>query len=274
MMSVIPSAKPFLPHGEIGYPTPILVEMLSVVEFAALRLSPAYYGYGIPHGDQSAAVVLPGLIGWDIMLLEMHAWLGRIGYRPYFSGLGFVADCPNLLAKRLSSTIDRAYAETGRRVHLIGHSLGGIFARSLAVQRPDRIASVISLGSPFRGLVAHDFVFTISDVVRNCIQERWPDLPTSCATSRCPCAFGRSLQQHWPSSVFQTTMYSRNDGLVDWRYCLTGRPDVDIEVYSTHLGMPFNAGVYLQIAHRLALARPYEKPVRRSFRRKTYESKD
>jgi hypothetical protein len=41
---------------------------------------------------------------------------------------------------------------------------------------------------------------------------------------------------------------------VDWRYCLSGKPDVDVEVVGTHLGLPVNAAVFRHIAARLALA--------------------
>jgi hypothetical protein len=40
--------------------------------------------------------------------------------------------------------------------------------------------------------------------------------------------------------------------MVDWRYCLSGKPDIDVEVVGTHLGLPFNATVFRHIADRLA----------------------
>lgn len=53
------------------------------------------------------------------------------------------AECPNLLIRRrLNQTIEQAYRETGRRVHLIGHSLGGVLARSVAGDQAERIASI------------------------------------------------------------------------------------------------------------------------------------
>ena len=68
--------------------------------------------------------------------------------------IGFNAECPNLLIqRRLNESIDNAIAETGAKIHLIGHSLGGIIARAVAGQRPNDIASVTTLGSPFRGTV-------------------------------------------------------------------------------------------------------------------------
>jgi pimeloyl-ACP methyl ester carboxylesterase len=252
-----PKAR-FIPHREISSPLPIICEPYSLLELATLRLSPVYYGMGVPAGDGSAVVLVPGFLGMDLTLFELHAWLSRIGYRPYFSGIGFAADCPNMLAQQLAQTIGRAYVETGQRVHLVGHSLGGIFARSAAVRMPGRIASVTTLGSPFRGLVAHGLVLTLADLVRQRIRNQYENPPEGCATSRCSCAFGRSLGRKWPRSVAQTAIFTRDDGIVDWRYCLTGDPNVDVEVSGTHLGLIFNSNTYQHLGERLA-ARPRKR---------------
>jgi pimeloyl-ACP methyl ester carboxylesterase len=238
-----PKAR-FLPHEEIPSQLPIFCEPFLLLEFAALRLSPVYYGLGVPAGDGTAVVIVPGLLGMDLILFELYGWLGRVGYRAYFSGMGLAADCPNVLARNL--------AATGERVHLVGHSLGGIFARSAAVRMPDRIASVTTLGSPFRGLVVHPLVLTLGDLVRRRIRSRYPKPPQGCATSRCSCAFARSLRRKWPGSVAQTAIYTRADGIVDWRYCRTGDPKVDVEVCGTHLGLIYNPTTYVRIAERLA----------------------
>jgi pimeloyl-ACP methyl ester carboxylesterase len=214
-----------------------------------------YYGLGVPAGDGTAVVIIPGLLGMDLILFELHAWLNRVGYRAYFSGIGLAADCPNELARTLSGTIDRAYRETRRRVHLVGHSLGGIFARSAAVRMPDRIASVTTLGSPFRGLVVHPLVLTLANMVRRRILIQHPNPPRGCATSRCSCAFARSLRRKWPRSVAQTAIYTREDGIVDWRYCRTGDPQVDVEVGGTHMGLIVNSTTYECLAERLATVR-------------------
>ncbi len=251
---------PFIAHDEISSPRPIFCEPFCLLEIAELKLSPVYYGLGIPEGDGSAVIMVPCLLGTDFMLFELHAWLARIGYRSYFSGMGLVDDCPDLLAARLAATIRRAYAETGRRVHLIGHSLGGVFARTAAVRMPDRIASVITMGTPFRGLVVHGIVLALADLLRRRLRRRCQSLPQYCGTSRCTCEFGRSLRQQWPKSVTQTAIYTQDDGIVDWHYCLTGRPDTDIQVHGTHLGLIFNSSVYMHVAAILAAS---QQPSRR-----------
>src|ERR1700690_4551104 len=139
-------------------------EALIAAEILLLHATPVYYGFGVPRGDDSAVVIIPGFLGTDLYLTELHAWLARIGYRPYFSGIGINAECPNLLVQRhLNETIQRALSETGRRIHLIGHSLGGVIARSVAGQRPRDVASIITLASPIRGTATSRDVFHAAD---------------------------------------------------------------------------------------------------------------
>jgi len=152
---------------------PILGEVLSAAELVLLHAAPLYYGLGIPHGDGSAVVLIPAFLCPDVYLTPLHQWLARIGYKPFFSGIGFNTECPNLLIRRqLSKTIERALTKSGRRVHLIGHSLGGIIARAIASQRPADIASVTTLGAPFRGTVAHPSILRAAEMVRHRILKK------------------------------------------------------------------------------------------------------
>ena len=233
---------------------PIWQELLVGVEMAYLRLSPVYWGYGIPKGDGSAVVVIPAFLGTDFYLTEFRAWLGRIGYKPYSSGIGRNTECPNLLFRlRLVETIEKAYKETGRKVHLIGHSLGGVLARSAATQMPDKVASVISMASPFSGMSVHPSVRRVSEYVRKRILKRnGRGVLPACYTAACTCAFVESLAKDVPKSVGQTAIYTKSDGLVDWHGCITGNPNHDFEVSATHIGLAFNPIVYQLVANRLA----------------------
>ncbi len=233
---------------------PIWQELLAGLEMLYLRAAPAYWGFGIPPGDGSAVVVIPGFLGSDLYLTEFRLWLSRIGYRPYLSGVGFNAECPNLLIRyRLEQTIRGAFQATGRRVHLIGHSLGGVIARAAASQMPGQVASVITLGSPFRGVAIHPSVLRLAEMVRGQILDRHGErvLP-DCYTGACTCDFLESLEQRLPRSVAQTAIFSKTDGIVDWHVCKTGRPTFDFEVPGTHIGLVFNPVVYDLVARRLA----------------------
>jgi len=236
--------------------TILWTEALCGAEILILHATPVYYGVGVPHGDGSGVVIIPGFLGTDLYLMELHAWLRRIGYRPYFSGIGVNAECPNLLIqRRLNQTIDKALAETGRKIHLIGHSLGGVIARSVAGQRPKDVASVVTLAAPIRGTVANRTVLYAAEAVRRRIlEEHGNGVLPGCYTGRCTCNFLNSLRRKVPESIIETAIYTRRDGIVDWRFCRTENPDVDVEVPGTHIGMAFNPAAYAVVAARLARA--------------------
>jgi len=258
-----PSTTKRRPSSPRRYPeadTSLWTEALFGAEILILHATPVYYGLGVPRGDGSAVVIIPGFLGTDLYLTELHAWLGRIGYRPYFSGIGINAECPNLLIqRRLNQTIDKALAETGRKIHLIGHSLGGVIARSLAGQRPKDVASVTTLAAPIRGTVANRAVLHAAEAVRlRILEEHGGGVLPDCYTGRCTCNFLDSLRRKVPDSMVETAIYTRHDGLVDWRYCMTMNPDVDVEVPGTHIGMAFNPAAYAVVAERLASAQSIE----------------
>jgi len=248
------------PHSHTEANTPLWTEALFGAEVLLLHATPVYYGFGVPRGDGSGVVIIPGFLGTDLYLTELHGWLGRIGYRPYFSGIGINADCPNLLIQRhLNETLERALSETGRRIHLIGHSLGGVIARSAASQRPKDVASVITLASPFRGTVMSGTVLHAAEAVRmRILQEHGSGVLPDCYTGRCTCNFIDSLRRRVPDAMVQTAIYTRHDGIVDWRYCMTKNPEFDFEVPGTHVGMAFNPLAYTIIAERLAKAHSSE----------------
>ncbi|MGB9433707.1 MAG: alpha/beta fold hydrolase [Candidatus Acidiferrum sp.] len=233
---------------------PVWHEWVAGIELAFLQVSPVYWGYGIPHGDGSAVVLVPGFLGTDLYLTQLRTWLGRIGYETFYSGIQLNADCPNILIRRhLTESIQQACKATRGKIHLIGHSLGGSIALAAACQMPGRVASVITLGSPIRGVAGHTSILLAADLVRKQILEKHGHgvLP-ACYTSRCTCDFLESLKGKLPSSVRQTAIYTKNDGIVDWHVCQTGDPGVDVEVSATHIGMVFSPLVYSVVAHRLA----------------------
>ncbi len=90
-----------------------------------------------------------------------------------------------------------------------------------------------------------------AQLVRGQILERHGEgvLP-ACYTAACTCDFLESLAVKLPKSVFETAIYAKSDGIVDWRVCRTGNPAVDFEVSATHIGMAFNPIVFDVVAHR------------------------
>lgn len=253
-MSSSTSAESFHKHQQPAE-RPLWREIFVGLDWLALRSSPVYYGIGIPRGDDSAVIVIPGFMGTDFYLQEVYYWLRRIGYRSYMSRIGWNAECVNTLVDRLSETISKAHSQTGRKVHLIGHSLGGVIARSAAAQWPEKTSSVITLGSPFRGIRSHPLVLAAGERVRERIRRQGGSLQPDCYTGYCGCEAVIAVQNGLPKSVFQTAIYTRTDGVVDWRVCVTDDHSTNFEVSGTHVGLVFNARVYGLIAKRLKESR-------------------
>ncbi len=232
----------------------IWTEALFVAELLLLHASPIYYGLGVDRGNGTAVVLIPGFLCPDVYLTPLGGWLERIGYRAFYSGVGINSECPNLLIQnQLNKTIDKALQKTGRKVHLLGHSLGGVIARSLAVQRPKEIASIITLGTPVSSLVAHSTILRAAEHVRLRIAKEHGDavLP-ECYTSHCGCDFLNSAHRRIPRKILHSSVYTRDDGIVDWRCCKTGNCEADYLVNGTHIGLVFNPLVYKIIARCLA----------------------
>ncbi len=226
------------------------------LDWVSLRTSAVYYGFGVPRGDGSPVVVVPGFLGSDRYLMEMYYWLERIGYRPYYSNIGSNTDCPNLLLDRLLQTVDRAYAETGATVRLVGHSLGGTMSRAAAVRRPRRISQVITLGSPLQFARVHPAVLMAASVIRGRIlnNNRDGSRRGTCYTDACTCGFASSIMAPQPPAVARTSVFTKGDGVVDWHCCLDEDPDANIEVKGTHVGLAFNPQAYRTVARALAAA--------------------
>jgi pimeloyl-ACP methyl ester carboxylesterase len=214
---------------------PLWREALAGLDWLSLRLSPVYYGAGVPRGRGEPVVVIPGCFASDACLAELHSWLSRVGYRPYFSGIGVNARCPDISVDMLVETIDRAYGETGEEVTLIGHSLGGLLARGAAIRRPEKVARVVTLGSPVNGLSAHPLVLALAEMFHG-----------ECDGQCLP-----PLQQPLPQHIDELSIYTKGDGVVDWRTCR--RDDAtSIEVRGTHAGLICNPEVFRAVGLRLA----------------------
>ena len=233
-------------HADI----PLWRESLTGVDYMRLKASKVYYGFGVPKGDKAPVVLVPGFLGADMYLLELYIWLKRMGYNPYMSKIGHNAQCPDVLTHRLLKTVNRAYTETGKPVHLIGHSFGGVLSRAVAARKPDRVASVITLGSPFRGLRIHPMLMLAIKGVRihtRKVRRR----AKACFTEDCACGFTYTMEVPFPKNVPHTAIYSKTDGVVDWQTCCDDDPKTDVQVRGTHIGLVWNPEVYRTIGERL-----------------------
>jgi pimeloyl-ACP methyl ester carboxylesterase len=205
------------------------------VFLAALPLSPA-----LPAGDGHPVLVLPGLLAGDASTIVLRSVLGRLGYDVHGWRLGRNVGPTAKVVRGMDQRLQELAQRHGRRVSLIGWSLGGIFARTLARRSPDLVRQVVTLGSPFR--LARPEQSRASRAF-----ERFSHLhvePVSLPLE----SEGASLP------VPATSIYSRYDGIVAWRACLDtpGPVTENIEVYSSHLGLGHHPAALWAVTDRLA----------------------
>jgi len=179
-------------------------------------------------GDGHAVLVIPGIIAHDFQMEPLRRMLDRLGYDTYAWEMGFnLADLEEI--DILEKKIVKLHQETGRKVSVIGWSLGGIYARDLARRQPDKIRQIITLGSPFRGITkptrASWVVHVLKGDLEDLIDLEWI----------------KKLEN--PTKILTTSIYSKTDGVLPWPYCLDGVEDElhrNREVTSSHLGLPHN----------------------------------
>lgn len=117
-------------------------------ELGLLLADPTYWGWGVPRGDGHPVLVLPGLFAGDRYLEPLRDWLRRAGHTPVRSGLERNPGWSESLVHELGEIAEQAFRQSGKRVTIVGHSMGGMLGRSIAVRRPHIIDHVIALGSP------------------------------------------------------------------------------------------------------------------------------
>jgi len=188
-----------------------------------------------PVGDGHPVLVLPGWLASDRSTQALRWFLRNRGYHAHGWRLGRNYGPSGALRTALAERFTALHQRHGRRLSLIGWSLGGIYARELARRFPRDVRQVITLASPFRDPSA-------TSIGRFFRARR--DGPPG----------GPHAPLGTPLPVPSTSVYSRSDGIVAWRSCLEdgGPLRESVEVRSSHCGMGHHPAVLLVIADRLA----------------------
>jgi pimeloyl-ACP methyl ester carboxylesterase len=217
----------------------LLAEARGIFEFnASLLLSPLLLR--APRGDGHPVLTLPGFLASDLSMAPMRRYLTELGYdtQAWRMGrnIGGVARMRAALLDRLSEI----HSDSGRKVSIVGWSLGGVYARDLALQAPDMVRSVVTLGSPFAG-----------------------DVRATNATRLYEALSGEKAEDNFELKqaiagdlpVPATSIYSKSDGIVNWRTCRLNPSErsENIEVYlASHVGLGVNPAALWAVADRLA----------------------
>ncbi len=89
-----------------------------------------------PQSDVSKVLLIPGFMAGDASLYPLAMALRGMGHRVFFAGIWVNVDCPRETIGRLSRVLEGAFRSDHRKVVVVGHSLGGIYARELARRFP------------------------------------------------------------------------------------------------------------------------------------------
>ena len=217
----------------------LLAEARGILEFnASLLLSPLLMR--APRGDGHPVLTLPGFLASDLSMAPMRRYLRELGYETHAWQLGRNIGGVSRMRGGLLDRLAAIHAATGRKVTIVGWSLGGVYARDLALQAPDMVRAVITLGSPFAGDARATNATRLYEAISGEVVEQ--DSETQ-----------RAIAGDLP--VPATSIYSRADGIVNWRTCLVRPSDTaeNIEVYlASHSGLGVNAAALWAVADRLA----------------------
>lgn len=210
----------------------------------------------LPPGDDHPVMVMPGFVASDRSTGPLRSFLRNHGYSAHGWDLGRNLGLRHGLNEQKLARLHELRRHYGRKVSLIGWSLGGVFARELAKRAPDDVRLVITLGSPFRGdLRANNVSGLYKTIAGHSVEEARANFDLS-----------------QPPPVPTTAIYSRSDGIVHWECCVedAGPHTESIEVNSSHCGLGHHPAALYAIADRLAQPEGEWAPFNRSGWRKLF----
>jgi pimeloyl-ACP methyl ester carboxylesterase len=235
-----PAAYPFA--IEPGAPSMALLamEVRAFWEFGAVL--PAWPALQrAPRGDGHPVIVFPGLAANDTSTVPLRRYLDSLGYSVsgWQQGNNFGPRAGVL--QTIRNMVLQAHQEYGRKVSLVGWSLGGIYAREIAKELPDSVRCVITLGTPFAAGPHSTHAWRLYEMVSGREIEREAE----------------QFELHRAPPAPTTSVYSKSDGIVAWQGSIqseqTGHAQTEnVQVYASHLGIGLNPSAWWAVADRLA----------------------
>lgn len=227
------------------------------VRGVAERRTRAPYAGSSPVRDADPVLLVPGFMAGDYTLAALGRTLRREGFRTYRAGITLAnKSCTLDTADLLEARLEAIVARREQRVQLVGHSLGGMLSRGLAARRPDLVSGIVTMGSPVLAPGAHHRALGVlvlglvglSKVgVAGVMNE-------TCVGGECALESFQESQVALPADVAYTAIYSRNDGIIDWRACLDPAA-THVEVSASHVGMALDPRVSDQVLAALTAHR-------------------
>ncbi|MCW2542757.1 MAG: hypothetical protein JWM40_309 [Frankiales bacterium] len=190
--------------------------------------------------DPHAVLVLPGLGATDRSTRPLRRVLRQQHHWVHGWNLGRHKVWTRESVSEVEDRLEELHARYGAPISLVGISAGGILARELARAHPERVRQLITIVSPFRHRDGDDNrIARLLSHVKPGDSDHFRELPREDDRPRLPMPV--------------TSIFSRSDGLIDWRSCLEtpGHERDNIEIRASHLGAAANLATVIAVSERL-----------------------
>lgn len=183
----------------------------------------SYYDYK-KIGDERPIIVVPRLTTSDLSMGLLRRFLKKHHFTHVYPwGLGRNWGHLDRITL-LSEKVEQLHAQHQQKVTLIGWSLGGVFCREIAKQKPEIIAQLITMGSPFGDEKAPNNALWLYQILHDMTKIDpvwWSQIPQ-------------------PAPVPTTAIFTKNDGIVPWQVCREQEDELhkNAEVSCSHFGLP------------------------------------
>jgi pimeloyl-ACP methyl ester carboxylesterase len=179
--------------------------------------------------------VIPGWAASDRTTLALREALATAGWRVHGWGMGWNRGARADTVERLRGRLDSIGG--GRKVLVVGWSLGGVYGRELARAAPDRVLALVTLGSPFSGDPKQNNVWRLYGWIAG---HKVDEPPIPRITDKPP--------------VAQLALWSRRDGIVAPRSAcgLEHERDKAVELRCTHMAFGVSKRTGREVAREIA----------------------
>lgn len=183
--------------------------------------------------DGPPVMVIPGFLSSDRSTAVLRRALADAGFRTHGWHMGMNWGTRIDTLDRLASRLERVAAKNGAPVTLLGWSLGGIYARELAKRLPERVARVVTMGTPFSGDMRANHAWKLYELVNS----HKVDAPPI------------DVRLHEKPPVPTYALWSRRDGIVAAASARGQADETDeaIEFGCTHIGFANDAAAIAQL---------------------------